>query len=318
MKSDGNGKTSTDIEPLGTVRRGDVALDRIDKCSDYDSTSATKGMVEDPKLMDAITTENEVKALMRFEQIATLPISRTTESEELNAKFTQMIRPPNPGGDAESHVNASLGDGKITGFVESEEKTAGSDDNKLTAESIGDNSSGFETSNVCEDKTSAIVSPNRPVNATLIPSPAIIDSDKDFFLTKKVCAPRLSVERKGLNSISTNVKVSAKISDTNLLFRNQQRNSDSTSSGIQQLNASLTISSLPIDFLHNIASFLIPIEWTSFGKCSKATNKICKEIFRRVRMHGFRCATEVITSWVRIFTRHINVMRSIIFQEVDT
>jgi hypothetical protein len=60
-------------------------------------------------------------------------------------------------------------------------------------------------------------------------------------------------------------------------------------------NASLL--ALPIDSLHSIASFLTPLEWKSFGLCSKGTNKVSGEIFRRVRMHGFRCATEVVTAW---------------------
>mmetsp|Transcript_21264 Transcript_21264/g.59155 ORF Transcript_21264/g.59155 Transcript_21264/m.59155 type:complete len:1247 (-) Transcript_21264:2159-5899(-) len=58
-----------------------------------------------------------------------------------------------------------------------------------------------------------------------------------------------------------------------------------------------SLSSLPIDSLHSIACYLKPIEWRNFGQCSKGSNKICKEIFRRVRMHGFRCATEVVTAW---------------------
>ena len=58
------------------------------------------------------------------------------------------------------------------------------------------------------------------------------------------------------------------------------------------------IVSLPIDSLHTIASFLSPLEWASFGGVSKGSRRICKEIFRRVRMHGFRCATEVVTAWV--------------------
>eukprot|EP00536_Pseudo-nitzschia_multiseries_P001149 jgi/Psemu1/63015/estExt_Genemark1.C_140085 len=58
-----------------------------------------------------------------------------------------------------------------------------------------------------------------------------------------------------------------------------------------------SLSSLPSDSLHSIASFLKPIEWRNFGQCSKGSNKICREIFRRVRMHGFRCATEVVTAW---------------------
>lgn len=64
-----------------------------------------------------------------------------------------------------------------------------------------------------------------------------------------------------------------------------------------QRTASMVLTSLPIDSLHSIASFLTPMEWKSFGQCNKATNKVGREIFRRVRMHGFRCATEVVIAW---------------------
>jgi hypothetical protein len=63
------------------------------------------------------------------------------------------------------------------------------------------------------------------------------------------------------------------------------------------------ILTLPIDSLHCIASFLYPKEWTAFGQCGKGTGRLCREIFRRVRMHGFRCATEVVTAWVSCFLR---------------
>ena len=59
-----------------------------------------------------------------------------------------------------------------------------------------------------------------------------------------------------------------------------------------------TLSSLPNDSLHSIASFLTPKEWSNFSKCNKSTNKICRDVFRRVRLHGFKCATEVVTAWV--------------------
>jgi len=57
---------------------------------------------------------------------------------------------------------------------------------------------------------------------------------------------------------------------------------------------------LPMDALHCIASFLTPLEWSKYGQTCKAASKVCREIFGRVRMHGFRCATEVITAWVRL------------------
>lgn len=56
---------------------------------------------------------------------------------------------------------------------------------------------------------------------------------------------------------------------------------------------------LPIDSLHCVASFLFPFEWSRLGQSSKGCNRVCREVFRRVRMHGFRCATEVVTAWVR-------------------
>mmetsp|Transcript_52316 Transcript_52316/g.78156 ORF Transcript_52316/g.78156 Transcript_52316/m.78156 type:complete len:1129 (-) Transcript_52316:61-3447(-) len=55
--------------------------------------------------------------------------------------------------------------------------------------------------------------------------------------------------------------------------------------------------SLPIDSLHCIASFLPTRDWAAFGQTSLGSNKVCRDIFRRVRMHGFRCATEVVTAW---------------------
>lgn len=63
--------------------------------------------------------------------------------------------------------------------------------------------------------------------------------------------------------------------------------------------------SLPIDSLHCIASFLAPEEWANYGQTCQSANKVCREIFRRVRMHGFRCATEVITAWV---STHFNLV----------
>jgi hypothetical protein len=56
--------------------------------------------------------------------------------------------------------------------------------------------------------------------------------------------------------------------------------------------------SLPIDSLHCIASFLSPGELAMFGQTGKGASRICGEIFRRVRMHGYRCATEVVMAWV--------------------
>jgi hypothetical protein len=66
------------------------------------------------------------------------------------------------------------------------------------------------------------------------------------------------------------------------------------------------ILTLPIDSLHCIASFLAPGEWASFGRSGKGSSRVCREIFRRVRMHGFRCATEVVTAWVSQSSNNIS------------
>ena len=62
--------------------------------------------------------------------------------------------------------------------------------------------------------------------------------------------------------------------------------------------SALMLVSLPIDSLHCVASFLSASEWANFGQANKAARKISQEIFRRVRMHGFKCATEVVSAWV--------------------
>jgi len=60
---------------------------------------------------------------------------------------------------------------------------------------------------------------------------------------------------------------------------------------------------LPIDALHAIISFLTPEDGCRFGLCSSAASEIFRGVLRTVRMHGFRCATEVVAAWVRAFRR---------------
>jgi hypothetical protein len=63
-------------------------------------------------------------------------------------------------------------------------------------------------------------------------------------------------------------------------------------------DAPLTLLNLPIDSLHCIASFVTASDWASFGLTNTTATPICRDVFQRVRMHGFRCATEVVTAWV--------------------
>mmetsp|Transcript_7110 Transcript_7110/g.10191 ORF Transcript_7110/g.10191 Transcript_7110/m.10191 type:complete len:1257 (-) Transcript_7110:105-3875(-) len=60
---------------------------------------------------------------------------------------------------------------------------------------------------------------------------------------------------------------------------------------------SLLLLSLPVDSLHFIAGFLTITDWVNLCLSCKTSNRVCREIFRRIRMHGFRCATEIITAW---------------------
>ena len=56
---------------------------------------------------------------------------------------------------------------------------------------------------------------------------------------------------------------------------------------------------LPSDPLHSIASFLSPTDWAAVSATSHAGRRVGREVVAKVRMHGFRCATEVVTAWVR-------------------
>mmetsp|Transcript_3024 Transcript_3024/g.6536 ORF Transcript_3024/g.6536 Transcript_3024/m.6536 type:complete len:1042 (+) Transcript_3024:131-3256(+) len=64
-------------------------------------------------------------------------------------------------------------------------------------------------------------------------------------------------------------------------------------------SSSSLLLALPVDSLHCIASFLRPGEWSNLGQAGRGAGQACREVFRRVRMHGFRCATEIVTAWAR-------------------
>ena len=134
---------------------------------------------------------------------------------------------------------------------------------------------------------------------------------------EKAEAPHLSPHRKGLRPRSMNNKVYNETAAIDPVSHHQIQLSSRSARTDQQRSSSLTVTSLPIDSLHSIASFLPPIQWRNFGQCNKTTNKICKEIFRRVRMHGFRCATEVVTAWVGYSVVILHRLSSITFQRFD-
>jgi hypothetical protein len=61
---------------------------------------------------------------------------------------------------------------------------------------------------------------------------------------------------------------------------------------------SLKLLALPVDSLHCIASFLPAVDWANFGLTTTSASPICRDVFTKVRVHGFRCATEIVTAWV--------------------
>jgi hypothetical protein len=59
-----------------------------------------------------------------------------------------------------------------------------------------------------------------------------------------------------------------------------------------------TLQSLPLDALHNIASFLTPKEWCyNFGTLNTNTLVLCRIVLQRVYMHAFKCLMEIIISY---------------------
>ena len=63
----------------------------------------------------------------------------------------------------------------------------------------------------------------------------------------------------------------------------------------------LLLNNLPIDSLHGIAGFLTCSEWSKFGQTCHTSNRTCREVFKRMKLHGFRCAMEVISALVRTY-----------------
>ena len=66
------------------------------------------------------------------------------------------------------------------------------------------------------------------------------------------------------------------------------------------LSVTSVLLQLPGDALHSIASFVSPADWRAMSRTSRASRAACQGVFTRVRMHGFRCATEVVLAWVSV------------------
>lgn len=60
-------------------------------------------------------------------------------------------------------------------------------------------------------------------------------------------------------------------------------------------------SSVPLDALHCIAGFLTMKEWLTLSLINSEALGVCREVMNKVRMHGFKCAVEVVSAWVSSF-----------------
>jgi hypothetical protein len=62
----------------------------------------------------------------------------------------------------------------------------------------------------------------------------------------------------------------------------------------------MLFSSLPLDALHTISGFLTAEEWCNVGLVSKDALVSCREVLKKLKIHGFKCAVEVISAWVSV------------------
>mmetsp|Transcript_25248 Transcript_25248/g.30517 ORF Transcript_25248/g.30517 Transcript_25248/m.30517 type:complete len:884 (+) Transcript_25248:485-3136(+) len=77
-----------------------------------------------------------------------------------------------------------------------------------------------------------------------------------------------------------------------------QQSRQRTSPALEETSeTALLLLTLPCDAWHGIAGFLTAGEWNNVCVLSRGANRACRTVFRRVRMHGFRCATEVMAAW---------------------
>jgi len=68
---------------------------------------------------------------------------------------------------------------------------------------------------------------------------------------------------------------------------------------VEEDNLSVTslLLQLPGERCIQLPLFLSPVEWQATSCASRSSNSACQSVFSRVRMHGFRCATEVASAW---------------------
>lgn len=96
----------------------------------------------------------------------------------------------------------------------------------------------------------------------------------------------------------------------------QQQNNNNQEQDQDQNIYPLLFSSVPLDALHCIAGFLTVEDWYNVGLVSKEALVACREVFKKVKMHGFKCAVEIISAWVCFFSMLSNIC-FMIFNYID-
>lgn len=288
--SDQSGVESTDIGSQSPVHdmeetTGAPVTSMSAESFDCDSASATKAIIDEVSSGGlAVDTASHLAEEGRECVVANETDSSKTDAEKQNGimDLSTLETSRNTHEDTENSVIDALVPGdellKIDDTVDLELKVATSlESDKFDAAS--DDGSTDST------PISPLVGTNSGIDATT-PTP-----------TQGELGVSLSSYRIAPPPQSATKEVKKEIYNTDAVFYERKRMLRSKRSDLQR-SPSVVLLSLPIDSLHSIASFLTPLEWRSFGQCNKSTNKIGREIFRRVRMHGFRCATEVVTAWV--------------------
>jgi hypothetical protein len=102
------------------------------------------------------------------------------------------------------------------------------------------------------------------------------------------------------NDINPNARASTSASSTSPVDATNGINTTSRTKTVHDHDNSrkLHILSLPLDSLHMVASFLEVKEWKTFGIASREASLACRDVFRKVKMHAFHCAVEVVTACV--------------------
>ena len=144
---------------------------------------------------------------------------------------------------------------------------------------------GREPADRSGEQSEPDASTSTPPPSELLPENAVTEAEVESVAPNYVPAASRVASMSEPNSTERTQLASTQISKNGL-----PRNSEPSPPGLL---------SLPIDSLHAVASFLSAVDWSALGRCCRGSNRVCREIFRRVRMHGFRCATEVVTAWVR-------------------